>query len=594
MTNKPDAAPESEDATTPDPVAAVSAPAPQNRRKTVRAVGILLGILTLFVVVLYGVAWTLAGNKVPSGTLVQGIDLTGLSKEQAIERLKTELASKAEAGITLVQGDRSVHLEPSSAGLKIDYQATVEKAGGRTFNPVDIWRVLFGGGEVALVTDIDDSLLRSSIEAAAPTFALEGKSASVSFKGTEPVRTEAVAQTSLQIDDTMNRVKTAWAALQASVEPALEQTDPPITTAAADAVVESYAKPAVSGPVEAVTEKGTVVFTPEMIAGATTFIVEDNKLVGSTSIEKLIELGKPAIASLKLPAAKDATFDFVDGSPKIVPSVEGLSLDPANMKEKLLPLLTQTSERKAEIALSKAAPKFSTADAEKLGIKEVTGEFTTYFPDTAYRNNNLPKAARALNGTLIKPGETFSFNKVVGQRTTERGYMAGGAICDGNRICQQLGGGVSQVATTTFNAFFFSGLKHITHQPHTLYFDRYPAGRESTIDWGRIDVSFHNDTPYGVYIQGIGVPGSGGSNGSVTIRIWSTKEYDVKSSDLVRSNYSGIKTVTSTASDCKPQAGQQGFDVNYKRLWYKNGTLVKEEPYFWRYYSADRIICQPA
>ncbi|MDO4783994.1 MAG: VanW family protein [Propionibacteriaceae bacterium] len=574
------------------PPAATAAPAGKARRRTGRVLGLSLGVLTAAVGILYGVAWAAAGDKVPQGTVVQGIDLTGLSPEQARERLESELSARAAAGITLADGGRSVQLTPQEAGLGIDYEATMKRVGGRTFNPADIWRTLFGGGEVAIAVDIDEAKLRAALEAAAPTFASEAKPAAVAYDGIEVVRTESSPQSALKVEETIAVVKEGWQNLHGSVVPALEKTEPSITTADADAIIESYAKPAVSGPVEAVTGHGTVTITPQMIAGATTFSEEGGELVPKTSPEKLLELMKPAIDELKLPEAKDASFTFTGGRPTIVPSSDGLGFSAETISSAILPLITKTTERKAEVELSKTPPSFTTDDAEKLGIKEVTGEFTTYFPDTAYRNNNLPKAAAALNGTVIKPGETFSFNKVVGQRTAARGYMAGGAICGGNKICQQLGGGVSQVATTTYNAFFFSGLKHITHQPHTLYFDRYPAGREATIDWGRIDVSFHNDSPYGVYIQGIGVPGSRGNKGSVTIRVWSTKEYDVKSSALVRSNYTGYRTVVSTAADCKAQSGQGGFDVNYKRLWYKGGKLVKEEPYFWRYGSADQIICQ--
>lgn len=564
----------------------------KGKRRTSRVIGLSLGALVAVLIVAYGAAWALAGDKVPQGTTVLGVELTGLSPQEARDRLEAEFSTRAAAGITLAGEGRSVHLEPQDAGLGVDYEATMRRVGARSFNPVDIWRVFFGGGEVALAITIDEAKLRKAIEAAVPVFASEAKSATVSYDGINPVRTESTPQAALKVDETIAAVRQGWQNLAASVAPALEKTEPPVTTAHADAIMEEHAKPAVSGPVEALTEHGTVTITPEMIAGATTFPEEGGKIVPKVSAEKLLELMGPAIAELKLPEAKDASFRFADGRPTIVPSSDGLSLSTETIASKIVPVITSTAERKVQVELSKAAPAFTTEDAEKLGIKEVTGEFTTYFPDTAYRNNNLPKAAAALNGTLVKPGETFSFNKVVGQRTAERGYMAGGAICGGNKICQQLGGGVSQVATTTYNAFFFSGLKHITHQPHTLYFDRYPAGREATIDWGRIDVSFHNDSPYGVYIQGIGVPGSGGNRGSVTIRIWSTKEYDVKSSDLVRSNYTGYRTVVSTAADCKPQSGQGGFDVNYKRLWYKGGKLVKEEPYFWRYGSADQIVCQ--
>lgn len=560
-------------------------------KKTVKIVAAVLGGLVVLLGVLYGVGFALAGGGVPTGTTVNGVAIGGMTNEQAAAKLQAELGPRLSAQLTVTGEGKSATLDPSRSGLSADYAATVAKAGGRSWNPVDIWRALFGSKTVDLVVNTDDAALTSAVTAMEPTFAAEPKSASIAYEGTKVVRTAAINGAKLRVDDTAAAIKDAWTAHQTSVDAKLDLSEPAITTAAADAVVTSYAQPAVSAPVVAKTDKGDVTITPAMIAAATTFTASGTQLVGSTDAAALLEAMQPAIAALKLPAAKDATWTFTGGKPTVVPSVDGLSLDAATVEKTIVPAVVAT-ERTVTVPLVKAEPKLTTAAAEKLGIKEVTGEFTTYFPDTAYRNNNLPRAAAAINGTVILPGETFSMNKVVGERTAARGYMKGGAIGPGNKIIEQYGGGVSQVATTTYNAFFFSGLKHITHQPHTLYFNRYPAGREATIDWGRIDVSFYNDSPYAVYVQGIGVPGRNGNNGSVTIRVWSTKEFDVRSSDLVRSNFTSNKTVESTAADCKPVSGQGGFDVNYKRLWYKNGSLVKSENYFWRYGTADTVICK--
>ena len=83
---------------------------------------------------------------------------------------------------------------------------------------------------------------------------------------------------------------------------------------------------------------------------------------------------------------------------------------------------------------------------------------------------------------MLKPGEIFSLNGIVGERTAANGFVEG-FIIKGGKFKEELGGGVSQSATTTFNAMFFAGLKDIQHQPHTLYIDRYPAGREATVAW---------------------------------------------------------------------------------------------------------------
>lgn len=561
-------------------------------RKSARIAGWVVGGLVIVCGALYGVAYAVAGDNVPQRTTVLGIDISGLTKEDAVAKLTSELSTRAAEPVQLVAEGKEAELDPATAGLAIDYPATVDAAGGRTLNPVGLWRFYFGAGDLQPVITVDDAALTAALDEAAPTFAQEPTSASVAYKETKVVLTEAKTGLALDEPATTATIKAEWGGLPTQIEATVATAEPAVSTATAQTVVKEYAEPAVSANIIAKTEKGDITITPKMIAGATTFEANGSELVANTSAKDLLKAMQPKIKKLKLTEAKDATFTFSGGKPQIVESKNGVTIDEKTVEEQIIPIVPKTEGREVTLELVTKKPEFTTADAKKLGIKEVTGEFTTYFPDTAYRNNNLPRAAKALNGTLIKPGETFSFNEVVGERTVARGYMAGGAICPGNVICQQLGGGVSQVATTTYNAFFFSGLKHITHQPHTLYFDRYPAGRESTIDWGHIDVSFYNDSDYGVYIQGYGIPGSNGNNGTVTIRVWSTKVYDVKSSDLVKTNYDYPKTVTSTAADCEPLSGNTGFDVNYKRLWYKNGKLVKSEPYFWRYAKVDNVVCK--
>ncbi len=137
---------------------------------------------------------------------------------------------------------------------------------------------------------------------------------------------------------------------------------------------------------------------------------------------------------------------------------------------------------------------------------------------------------------FLKPGETFSMNKVLGPRTTARGWMAGGAI-DGGRVVERMGGGISQTTTTTFNAIFFAGLEDIYHKPHSLYFSRYPMGREATLDYNSVDMKFRNNTDYGVLMQAFTNNPKVGGQGSVTVRVWSTKMYDVKATDPVQSNF---------------------------------------------------------
>ena len=103
-------------------------------------------------------------------------------------------------------------------------------------------------------------------------------------------------------------------------------------------------------------------------------------------------------------------------------------------------------------------PKLTTAAAEKIKPREVVSTFTTYFPYNPPRTENITIAARTLNGTYVGPGEQFSLNAVLGQRTAAKGYNAAPVINNG-RLTKDYGGGISQLSTTTFNAAFFSGVR---------------------------------------------------------------------------------------------------------------------------------------
>jgi hypothetical protein len=135
----------------------------------------------------------------------------------------------------------------------------------------------------------------------------------------------------------------------------------------------------------------------------------------------------------------------------------------------------------------------------------VIGEFTTYYKCCKSRVTNIHLIADAVDGAVVAPGETWSINEHVGRRTTAKGYVAAGAIIGGELICcdhpDNIGGGTSQFATTLYNAVFFAGLEDVTHQPHSIYFSRYPLGHEATLGWTVPDLVFRNDTTTPVTIE---------------------------------------------------------------------------------------------
>src|ERR1041384_3974079 len=153
--------------------------------------------------------------------------------------------------------------------------------------------------------------------------------------------------------------------------------------------------------------------------------------------------------------------------------------------------------------------KVTTEQANALGIKEVIGEFTTggFAADSGV---NIRVVAQKVNGAIVKPNETFSLNGFTGPRGAAQGYVEAGVIKDG-APGREVGGGISQFATTLYNASYFAGMKDAGHKEHSYYISRYHKAREATVFQDHagnsvIDMKFTNDAQTGVAIQTIWTP----------------------------------------------------------------------------------------
>lgn len=571
----------------------MAAPNPKRlSRTTILAISVAGGVAVLLGAG-YALAYAAAGEGLPRNAEVAGVPLGGLTPAQAEQKLRAELGPRAGREITLKAGEQSLTITPAKAGLGVDYAASVAQAGGlRTWNPITIASVLFGGSAQPAVLTIDQGALDATVGALADEVDVPPEDAGITYKGLKPVRSEGADGSTLQRDETADALVAAYLT-SATVEAVVSDQEPGVTTAEADALVESLAEPAVADPVTVkVGEAGTFLLEPDMIAATLSYKAEGGTLAPVFDTKGLAKQILGELKGLGLKQPRNATITIAKGKPKIIASQDGSGVDPEALAAAVIPVLDKTANRNVEVEVVRRGASFTTADAKALGVKEVTGTFTTYFPGSAYRVNNIGKAARLINGTFLKPGDTFSMNETLGERTRAAGWMAGGAI-DGGKIVERLGGGISQATTTTFNAIFFAGLEDIYHKPHSLYFNRYPVGREATLDWVSVDMKFRNNSPYGVVLQAW-TTGKTGTTGSITVRVWSTKVYTVKSSKPVLSNYRAPgATIYDTSEGCIPQGAMNGFDVRFDRLFYKGKKLVEKEPFFWRYNSLTPVVCGP-
>ncbi|NHB85545.1 hypothetical protein G7085_15565 [Tessaracoccus sp. HDW20] len=173
-----------------------------------------------------------------------------MSTEEAIAKLQAELAPAVDAPISVSAGERSITLTPADSGLTVDYEATVAAAGGGySWNPVEIFESLTGGGPVDLVRVVDRGTLTTVLGDNATTFAVDGVPATVAFDGEKVVRTPAAKAEELNIDETADDVSSAFAEGKGNVEATLDESDPAVTDAMVDEVIATFAAPLVSGPV---------------------------------------------------------------------------------------------------------------------------------------------------------------------------------------------------------------------------------------------------------------------------------------------------------------------------------------------------------
>lgn len=194
-------------------------------------------------------------------------------------------------------------------------------------------------------------------------------------------------------------------------------------------------------------------------------------------------------------------------------------------------------------------------------------EFTTYYKCCESRVTNIHLIADAVDGAVVEPGETWSVNEYVGQRTTAKGYVAAGAIIGGELVCcdhpANIGGGTSQFATTLYNAVFFAGLEDVTHKPHSIYFSRYPLGHEATLGWTTPDLAFRNDTETPLTIE------TSHTSTSVTVRLIGAtggRRVQASVSGSATTAAGGTVTVTRTISYPDGETTSQRWTHHYNPI----------------------------
>ena len=508
-----------------------SARRPKQEKKRSRPL-ILIAVLCAVLLALYCAlcAFGGSGDTLRDGTAVNGINIGGMTKDQAVSALTEQLA-----GTTSVEGtdysaidvvpdipDAQTYTVDLSGCLSFDVTDTVEQAwahdhGGMFLSRGIRFLTSLGGGKSYHVAPqaADAAQVRSALEATG-----------ILTLNTTTQTTYALTDTTLDFTMGVSGVSVD--------ENALIQK-----------ILDNTAKGDYSS------------ITCEMVSA-------DPDPVDMQVIHDAL-YAEPANATLEV--ADDGSYTVTD-------SVQGIDFDVAEAQSILS--AAQPGET-VSVPLNRQAPAIDTATLKANLFKDVLGEYTTSVSGTADRRSNVQLAAQKCSGTILLPGEVFAYNQVVGQRTEAAGFKKAGAYSNGETV-QELGGGVCQDSSTLYCAALYANLEIVERHNHSYVSSYVPIGMDATVSWGGPDFQFRNNTDYPIKVV------ASYANSKVTFQIVGTKtdDYSVKiTTETISTTAPTVQEVPDDTLEAGTtqvaDKGHTGYKVqSYRHVYDANGNVVYE------------------
>lgn len=508
-----------------------SARPPKQEKKRSRA-PILIAVLCAVLLALYCAlcAFGGSGDTLRDGTTVNGINIGGMTKEQAVSALTEQLA-----GTTSVEGtdysaidvvpdipDAQTYTVDLSGCLSFDVTDTVEQAwahdhGGMFLSRGIRFLTTLGGGKSYHVAPqaADAAQVRSALEATG-----------ILTLNTTTQTTYALTDTTLDFTMGVSGVSVD--------ENALIQK-----------ILDNTAKGDYSS------------ITCEMVSA-------DPDPIDIQVIHDAL-YAEPANATLEV--ADDGSYTVTD-------SVQGIDFDVAGAQSILSAAQPGVT---VSVPLNRQDPAIDTATLKANLFKDVLGEYTTSVSGTADRRSNVQLAAQKCSGTILLPGEVFAYNQVVGQRTEAAGFKKAGAYSNGETV-QELGGGVCQDSSTLYCAALYANLEIVERHNHSYVSSYVPIGMDATVSWGGPDFQFRNNTDYPIKVV------ASYANSKVTFQIVGTKtdDYSVKiTTETIGTTAPTVQEVPDDTLEAGTtqvaDKGHTGYKVqSYRHVYDASGNVVYE------------------
>ncbi len=492
----------------------------QSPRRVVLRWAVFLTAVVVLLASLVGLAFAGSKMTLPAGTTIAGVDVGGLPEGAAVRMLSERSAAIERTPVMFTTAGRQFALTASQLGVAADWRraAAVAAAGGGGFGPVRGFKRLRArlfGVDVSPPLRAYDAAVDYKLGQIAHAVDRDSVDARIVRRGLDVSVVEGRSGRKLDRPAAAAAVVRALASFDRGVPVALPlaTTEPGISGAdLADAAVQ--ARTALSAPIRLVygetrwrVPRWRIAPLLQLPAGGGASVS-----IGGREAEKYMERLSAALSR----KPQDARFQ-VAATGKIVirPSAPGLQLDiPATVKAIAVAAFSP-ERRTARLVVRVAPPVRTTEIAKTMGITGVVSSYTTTYGGTPGRLNNVQLVARLIDGTLIKPGGTFSFNETTGERTAAKGFQEAPVIINGE-LQNGLGGGICQVSTTVFNAAFDGGLPITARTNHALYISHYPLGRDATVNYPDLDLRFTNDTRHWLLLRTfVGA-------GSLTVNLYGT------------------------------------------------------------------------
>ena len=458
----------------------------------------LVGIAALSIVTLVlSLGFAGSSKKLPEGATIAGLDVGGLTTSDAVRKLERRYETLKTTPVVFTAGPREWRIRPNEMILEVDWAAAVEsvRRQGDGFAPVRGLRRLgarFFGADVTPRARVSSALLAHSLDNLSRRIDRPQRDAAIRLRGLTPGVVRGATGRTLDRQATARLIVASLVSLERSPTALPTRISQPRVTASELEPALAQARTALSGPVRLTLGQTRWRLPRWRIAkmlvpprnGATTLTI------GGAGANEFFERFQPTVDTPPV----DAEFLVLPSDNVTVrPGKPGLELDVEAARKAILAAALSPNDRVARLSVQRALPELTTREARAMGITGRVAGYTTYYGGDPNRVHNVQLVARMVDGAMIAPGATFSFNQTTGERSPDRGFREAPVIINGE-LQNGIGGGVCQVSTTVFNAAYEAGLPIESRTNHALYIAHYPQGRDATVNYPDIDLKFRNDT----------------------------------------------------------------------------------------------------